>query len=66
MYGELNTFLFHKDLATRGIAHLYCTYAGTHSNMAWVAAMPRALQYLLADDAALADGSQDGDTCRGM
>jgi S-formylglutathione hydrolase FrmB len=50
VYGELNTFLFHKDLASREIEHLYCIYDGTHSNMAWVAAMPGALRYLLAGD----------------
>jgi enterochelin esterase-like enzyme len=48
VYGELNTFLLHKDLARSGVEHLYCTYHGTHSDMAWVSAMPSALQYLLA------------------
>ena len=52
LYGELGTFLFHKDLAGLGVEHLYCTYDGTHSDMAWVAAMPQALRYLLgAEDA---------------
>ena len=50
VYGELNTFLFHKELKRQGMEHLYCTYDGTHSDMAWVAAMPQALQYLLATE----------------
>jgi len=48
VYGELNTFLLHKDLARTGVEHLYCTYHGTHSDMAWVSAMLSALRYLLA------------------
>ena len=47
IYGELSTFLLHMDLASSGIDHLYCTYHGTHSDMAWVSAMPSALRYLL-------------------
>ena len=47
LYGALNTLLFHKDLERLGIDHLYCGYDGTHSNMAWVAAIPAALEYLM-------------------
>jgi enterochelin esterase-like enzyme len=48
LYGKLNTYLFHRDLAKHGIEHMYCTYEGTHSDLAWVSAMPQALEYLLA------------------
>ena len=51
VYGELNTFLFHKALGRRGIEHRYCTYDGTHTDTTWVAAMPEALRYLLGGTA---------------
>ena len=47
VYGELNTFLFHRELTRMEIDHLYCTYRGSHSDMAWVSAIPTALMYLL-------------------
>ena len=52
IYGELNTFLFHKELGRQGFDHLYCIYEGTHSDMAWVAAMPQALQFMMPGIAA--------------
>ena len=60
VYGELNTFLFHKELSRRGIRHLYCTYNGSHNNVVWVSAMPQALQYLLATDG---EGQAEADAC---
>ena len=61
VYGELNTSLFHEELKRNGIEHLYCIYNGTHSDMAWVSAMPEALQYLLAT------GTPDPDrSCRSL
>ena len=63
VYGELNTFLFHKDLAGKDIDHLYCTYDGTHSNLAWISAMPQALQYLLPIDG---EAVPDTDSCQGL
>ena len=65
VYGELNTFLFHRELSRREIDHLYCIYKGSHSNMAWIAAMPQALEYLLATDDGRAQGSGNGHDCRG-
>ncbi len=52
VYGALNTFLFHKELDGMGVAHLYCTYEGTHSDLAWVNALPAALQHLLPSNTA--------------
>ena len=49
VYGLLNTALFHWELDRQGVGHLYCTYDGSHSSVAWVAAMPAALAYLLGD-----------------
>ena len=59
VYGELNTFLFHKELARRGIEHRYCTYDGTHTDTTWIAAMPEALRYLLGGDADAPVESED-------
>ena len=64
VYGELSTFLFHKDLLKHETSHLYCTYDGSHSDVSWVTAVPKALEYLLAADYNPHD-SQDGDiSCR--
>ena len=63
VYGWLGTFLFHKDLAARGIDHLYCTYDGTHSDTVWVSALPGALHYLFASEGnapGSAPGAGDG------
>ena len=49
VYGDLNTLLFHRQMASSGVAHLYCTYPGTHSDVTWVSTMPLALEFLLSD-----------------
>ena len=54
VYGELGTFLFHKDLAARGIGHLYCSFDRTHGDTAWVSALPLALRYLFASEGNIA------------
>ena len=65
VYGRLGTFLFHKDLAARGIDHLYCTYDGTHSDTVWVSALPMALRHLLgsAGDSTGASGGTADAAC---
>ena len=64
VYGRLNTFLFHKDLAGRRVDHLYCIYDGSHSDVAWVSAMPIALQYLLPPETAPLNGEVERHACR--
>jgi enterochelin esterase-like enzyme len=60
VYGDLNTFLFHKDLAGIGVEHAYCIYQGTHGSAGWVSIMPRAFEYLLGSvvDAGVVDGCE--------
>jgi enterochelin esterase-like enzyme len=65
IYGELNTFLFHKELARRGIEHLYCIYDGSHSDVTWVSAMPQALEYMLGAGHSQVNGVEDDGRCRG-
>ena len=61
VYGDLNTLLFHRQMARSGVVHLYCTYPGTHSDVTWVSTTPLALEFLLSDgfDAA----ARDRETC---
>lgn len=66
VYGSLNTFVFHQDLVNRGVEHLYCTYDGTHSDVAWVSAMPLALLYLLPADTPLDAIPAESHMCRGV
>ena len=61
VYGDLNTLLFHREMDRRGIDHLYCTYQGTHSDVAWVRAMPLAFEFLLSESPR--ERAADGTTC---
>ena len=61
VYGDLNTLLFHRQMARSGVEHLYCTYPGTHSDVGWVPTMPLALEFLLANDFDAA--TRDRETC---
>ena len=63
VYGGLSTFLFHRDLEMEGIDHLYCTFDGTHSEVAWVSAIPRALEYLVGTGPRAATGQEVLDSC---
>ena len=60
VYGKLNTFLLHEELARRGINHGYCVYSGSHRDATWVSAIPGALRFLLA---AGADGQSTDGNC---
>lgn len=63
VYGELNTFLFHKELRRQGADHVYCKYRGAHGDRTWVAAMPHAMRYLLSPEAGDRD---EWEECRGL
>ena len=63
VYGELNTFLFHKELRRQEIDHVYCKYRGAHGDRTWVAAMPYALRYLLSPEP---KNQNEWEECRGL
>ena len=65
VYGRLNTFLFHKELASRDIDHRYCTFDGAHNDRVWISALPHALAYVLGTDTELEGDGQDDGRCRG-
>ena len=62
VYGGLTTYLFHKEMVDRGVDHVYCTYDGTHSDVAWVSAMPLALRYLFPSASTAAEWPVEGCT----
>ena len=63
VYGRLNTFLLHEELARKRINHGYCVYPGSHRDATWVSAIPGALRFLLAPGA---DGQSTDRNCMGL
>ena len=63
VYGEINTYLFDKELDRQGLDHLYCRYSGAHGDTVWVTAVPHALRYIAGTDM---ETSAEARTCESL